>query len=231
MRPRKAREEHVVPLHPSPDTPTTQSQEPAPKPAGKEKGNKLTDTDCKAYDHLSLEVHQLQELTACAGWGRFFGSLMREADEARTQLEFAEKPRDVVKLQATIALVKSQLKKLHQPVEDLNGMRTRWPLFMSELPWRGDFDELTGRVTLIWAGLGEAPGDFHQSLIKSGASTGARPDPSKPAEPADPVVLPATPAATVPGDTVDEDPEEDLDDDENLDPAGGDPEPDDPFGE
>jgi hypothetical protein len=139
-------EGQVAPLNPAATT-----------TAGKDRKGGPTDIDCKAYDRLIHEVQHLQELTGCAGWGRFFGSLLRESDEARTQLEFAEKPRDVVKLQATIALVKSQKKKLHQPVEDLNGMRTRWPLFTSEMPWRADFDELTGRVTLVWAGQGLAP--------------------------------------------------------------------------
>lgn len=114
-------------------------------------------------------------------------------------MEFAEKPRDVIKLQATIALVKSQLKKLQQPVEDLNAMRTRWPLFTDEMPWKADFDEPTGRVTLIWAGKGPAPESLTpitDSQDGMGAPTG-KPTP----EP----------------------------DDEDLDPAGA--EPDDPFGD
>lgn len=223
-RQKKDHEEHVVPLHSVTETAPAPAPEPvpAPKPAGNgPKGNKPTGIDCQAYDRLATEVHRLQELTGCAGWKQFFGSLMREADEARTQLEFAEKPRDVVKLQATIALVKSQKKKLQQPVEDLNGMRGKWPLFTGEMPWRADFDDLTGRVTMVWVGEGEAPGDFAQSLIKPGAATDAPPEPDEPA-------APAAPAAVVAGDTTGEDPD---DGEENLDPLGEEPEEDDPFAE
>ncbi len=142
----------------SPDTP--QARPPAPAAESRVNGPAKTvppDIDCQAYDQLTDEVSQLQELTGCPGWGRFFGSLLREADEARGGLEFAEKPRDVIRLQATIALVKSQLKKLQQPVEDLNALRTKWPLFHQEMPWRADFDEATGRVALTWTGKGEPP--------------------------------------------------------------------------
>lgn len=189
--------ENVVVLNPGAQAPTSMDRKGGP-----------TDIDCKAYDRLGQEVERLQELTNCAGWPLFFGSLLREAEEARTQLEFAEKPRDVIRLQATIALVKSQLKKLQQPVEDLNAMRTRWPLFTHEMPWKGDFDEPTGRVTLIWAGNGPAP----ETITPSQIGSADEPNPARPAAP-------------------DDDDGPDEDEDEGLDPAGPEPEPDDPFGD
>ncbi|MFA7329834.1 MAG: hypothetical protein WC326_02055 [Candidatus Delongbacteria bacterium] len=214
-RQKKDPEDNVVPLNPG-----AQSKDPpapeTPKPTARDqKGGKPTDIDCKAYDRLAEEVHRLQELTGCAGWKQFFGSLLREADEARTQLEFAEKPRDVVKLQATIALVKSQLKKLQQPTEDLNSMRTKWPLFVSEVPWRADFDELTGRVTLVWAGQGEPPSEMRHASLSKALAAQAEPDKAT--------------ASDAPQE--DADPDGDDEDDEDLDATGPGPEPDDPFGE
>ncbi|MFA7331963.1 MAG: hypothetical protein WC326_12915 [Candidatus Delongbacteria bacterium] len=197
-------EGQVVPLN-QVTTPTT----------GKDRKGGPTDIDCRAYDRLIHEVQHLEELTGCAGWGRFFGGLLREADEARTQLEFAEKPRDVIKLQATIALVKSQLKKLHQPVEDLSAMRTKWPLFTGEMPWRADFDEPTGRVTLNWAGQGPAPESYHPITDPEDGEDAPAGD-----QPAEPAALPSRPC-------LDED---DPDEEEDLDTTGPGPEPDDPFG-
>ena len=190
--------------HADPTTPAATTLAPRGRGVTGEPPAKPSPADCTAYDRLVQETSQLQELTRCEGWSRFFGSLAREAEEARGGLEFAEKARDVVKLQATIALVKSQLKKLEQPVDDLNHLRERWPLFAHELPWRAGFDVATGRVTLTWVGEGEPP-----ELESTQAFT-----------PADQAL--ATPVAGLA-------PPTDLGEEEDLD--GEEADPDDPFGD
>lgn len=191
---------------PQPDPKIPQAATPTPLGRGSagEPPARPSPADSTTYDRLVLETSQLQELTRCEGWSRFFGSLVREAEEARGGLEFAEKARDVVKLQATIALVKSQLKKLQQPVDDMNLLRERWPLIAHELPWRAGFDEATGRVTLTWEGEGEPP-EVESTLAftpADSAQAGAETGP--------------TPSA-------------DLGEDEDLD--GEDADPNDPFGD
>ena len=179
------------------------------------KGKGPTDIDCKAYDRLVQEVYELQEITTKPGWKRFFGGLLREAEEARDKFETVEKSKDLAKLQATIALVKNQLRKLQQPVDDLNAMRTKWPLFTGEMPWKARFDEATGSAVLVWAGQGPAPVGPPQPTEHSAGS----------AEDAPPADAPPAHEPTPP--TPDEDEDEDGEDDD-LDPGGA--EDDDPFG-
>jgi hypothetical protein len=212
-RAKKTTVDNVVPLNPEMSATTEQESaqtggaEKESKPKGK--GGPTT-SDCTAYDRLVQELQQQQEMTSCVYWSRFFGGLLREAEEARTGLESAEKTRDLLKLQVTIALVKSQLKKLKQPVEDLNGLRGRWPLFAHEMPWRGDFDELTGRVTLVWTGKGEAPQIPQPTQCATTAET----------QTASPKDCTASAGGL----------EEDEEAGEDLDPIIDDPEEDDPFG-
>ena len=199
-RGRKTTQEAAIPAHSMP-SPTTRDHAGGPfvKPSP---------ADCTAYDQLVLRTSQLQELTGCEGWSLFFGELLAEAVEARASLETAEKTRDLLKLQAIIALVKHQKKKLQQPVDDLNHLRGRWPLFTGELPWRADFDETSGRVTLIWEGQGQPP-----------ELASAQPIPSPSSEVEDPASVPGPGGPP----TADPDEEEELD--------GEDPDPDDPFGD
>ena len=199
-RGRKTTQEAAIPAH---STPSTAARGHAGGPTVKP-----SPADCTAYDQLVLRTSQLQELTGCEGWRLFFGELLAEAEEARASLETAEKTRDLLKLQATIALVKHQMKKLQQPVDDLNHLRGRWPLFTGELPWRADFDEASGRVTLLWEGQGSPP-----------ELASAQPIPSPSSEVEDPASVPG------PGGPHAADPDEE----EELD--GEDPDPDDPFGD
>jgi hypothetical protein len=177
-------------------------------------GKGPTDIDCKAYDRLVEEVSDHMETTKGRGWKRIFGRLLRSKAEALAQLEFAEKSRDVLKQQLTIALVKEQVAFIRQPVDELNAMCDKWPLFAGEMPWRGEYDEQTGRVSLVWAGKGEAP----ERLIVA-----SRTPPAPVEEAAPPVVQPAAPRPSSAPDDEDED-------DEDLDATGPAPEDDDPFG-
>lgn len=106
-------------------------------------------TELENYDRVLADVHELQELTRCKGWSRVFGTLLGEAADATRRLESVEKMHEVIRCQATIALVREQKAKLRQPVDDLNGLRGRYPLFTQDFPYRADYDEATGQVTLI----------------------------------------------------------------------------------
>ena len=176
--------------------------------AGKDRKGGPTDIDCKAYDRLVRKVERLQTITTNEEWAWFFGAMLEESAAAEKALKSCEKMNDVIRCQATITYVDRLVAKLKQPVEDLNAMRTRWPLFTDEMPWKGDFDEPTGRVTLIWAGNGPAP----ETITPSQIGSADEPTPARPAAPDD-------------DDGLDED------EDEDLDPAGPEPEPDDPFGD
>lgn len=114
-------------------------------------------TDLDAYDRQLKKVFDFQALTSASGWSDFFGGLLSDLVVATKALKSCEKMTDVIRCQATIALVENQLARLRQPAEDLNAMRGRWPLFFQDHPYRADFDELTGHVTVIH--LGEDPGN------------------------------------------------------------------------
>jgi hypothetical protein len=200
-RAKKTSEDKVAPLNPE----TATAQEPKAK--GK---SEPSSADCTDYDRLVQEVHKLDDLTSRPGWSWHFGRMLHKAEEARTQLVYAEKTRDLIKLQATVVLVEDYLKDLQQPVDDLNGLRGRWPLFVHVMPWRGDFDELTGRVTLVWTGKGEAPQIPQPTQCATTAET----------QTASPKDCTASAGGL----------EEDEEAGEDLDPIIDDPEEDDPFG-
>jgi hypothetical protein len=113
-------------------------------------------------------------------------------------------------LQATVVLAEDHLKDLQQPVDDLNDLRGRWPLFAHVMPWRGDFDARTGRVALVWTGQGEAPQVPQPTLCVAVAET-------RTASPAEPTAGTGEPL-------------EDEEENEDLDLLGAGPEDDDPFG-
>lgn len=117
------------------------------------------EADLESFDRKLMEVHELQELTRCKAWARTHGRLLQAAATAATALESAEKMHDVVRCQSTIALAREMTAWLRQPGDDLNGMRDRYPLFTQDFPARADFDEPTGRVTVIHLGRNQAGQD------------------------------------------------------------------------
>jgi hypothetical protein len=200
-RAKKTTEDRVAPLNPE----TATAQEPKAK--GK---SEPSSADCTDYDRLVQEVHKLDDLTSRPGWSWHFGRMLHKAEEARTQLVYAEKTRDLIRLQATVVLAEDHLKDLQQPVDDLNDLRGRWPLFAHVMPWRGDFDARTGRVALVWTGQGEAPQVPQPTLCVAVAET-------RTASPAEPTAGTGEPL-------------EDEEENEDLDLLGAGPEDDDPFG-
>jgi hypothetical protein len=180
----------------------------AQAPASKDRKGGPTDFDCKAYDRLVRKVERLQAISTNEEWAWLFGAMLEESATAEKALKSCEKMNEVIRCQATIAYVDRIVAKLRQPIEDLNALRTKWPLFTGEMPWKGDFDEPTGRVTLIWAGNGQAPETISPCQFGDACDPGAVP-------------------AVKPED--DDTPDEDEDEDEDT--TGPDPEPDDPFGD
>ncbi len=105
--------------------------------------------DLESYDRKLKETFELQAHTSGPSWKWFFGGMLESCTAAEKALKSCEKMNDVIRCQATIAYVESQLARLARVAQDLNDMRTRYPLFTQDYPYRADFDELTGRVTVI----------------------------------------------------------------------------------
>ncbi|MDP2361992.1 MAG: hypothetical protein Q8O14_14790 [bacterium] len=122
------------------------------KAANEGQEGKPPNADVDAYDRLLKEAFTFRATTSSPGWPAIFGSMLADSNAAAVALKSCEKMNDVIRCQATIAYVEGLLVKLRQPGDDLNAMRKRYPLFMQEFHYRADFDELTGRVTLIELG-------------------------------------------------------------------------------
>jgi hypothetical protein len=156
--------------------------------------------DLETYDRKLKELFELETFTSQASWPWFFGGLLADSTAAAKALKSCEKMNDVIRCQATIAYAESQLAKLAQVVQDLNDQSTRYPLFTQDYPYRADFDELTGRVTVIHlnpedralprAGLGGPP-------VVADASAGAE-------LPSDPILEPEPLPEPDPGDPFDD---------------------------
>lgn len=106
-------------------------------------------TAVRDYDDLVRELRDLEEMTDTRGWRTFYGNLLSARDGAKENLLTAEKMNDVVKAQATVNLVESLVKRLTEPVERINELRGRFPLFDREFVYSGELDAESGRVVLV----------------------------------------------------------------------------------
>lgn len=123
-----------------PSLPLDTARRPGPEPPA---------TAVRDYDDLVRELKDLEEMTDTRGWRTFYGNLLSARDGAKENLLTAEKMNDVVKAQATVNLVESLVKRLTEPVERINELRGRFPLFDREFVYSGELDAESGRVVLV----------------------------------------------------------------------------------
>ncbi len=101
------------------------------------------------YQDLVQELLDLQEMTHTRGWRTVFGQLLDARDNAKTCLLTAEKMNDVIRMQSTAKLVDEQIQRLLEPVERINELREKYPLFESEFQYSAELDKKTGRITVV----------------------------------------------------------------------------------
>jgi len=100
-------------------------------------------------DDLVRDVRDLEEMTTTRGWKTFYGNMLAAKASAKEGFLTAAKMNEVIHGQATVSLVDNQIERLKDTITRLNELYERYPLFRDEFRYKGEFDETTGRVTLI----------------------------------------------------------------------------------
>lgn len=185
-------------------------------------------TAVRDFDDLVREVRDLEEMTGCRGWKLFFADLLSARASAKAGFLTAEKMNDVVRCQATVKLVDDQIARLQAPVDRLNELRTRYPLFENEFCYTGSLDTETGRVALSYH-KPAAPIDPLCDAADPDGAEGAEEPPSCEGPGDDLAVGPGVAASDRQDDAPSADApsgDDDADDDDDTDDAGA---PADPF--
>ena len=100
------------------------------------------------YDSHLEDVTALKAMTDTAAWKRFYAGMKADIARHGEDVLDAEKPRDVVKHQEGVKLLRGLISRVQTPVDELNLYAHSMPLFSPEMKIRAQWNDALGQVEL-----------------------------------------------------------------------------------
>lgn len=120
-----------------------QEEDPPAMPAREAPAQAVRD-----FDDLVREAKDLQEMSSSRGWKLFYGEMLSARSVAKDALLIVDKTSELKYHQATVSLVNKLINRLKEPIDRLNELRSKHPLFEDEFCYTAELDEITGRIDL-----------------------------------------------------------------------------------
>jgi hypothetical protein len=100
------------------------------------------------YEKMLSQVMDLKEMTQTEAWQRNYRWLKMQVKKHADDILDAEKPRDVVRHQEGVKLIKEILESVKGPVEEMNEFISKMPLFSGSFKVRAAWNDDLGIVQL-----------------------------------------------------------------------------------
>lgn len=102
----------------------------------------------KDYKGHLTTVEELKEMTDTTAWKKFHTNLQRRIDGAAKAILDAEKPRDVIRCQESVKLIRAIIAEARTPVDALDSFCNAMPLFAQNFSVRAAWNDGLGIVEL-----------------------------------------------------------------------------------
>lgn len=103
------------------------------------------------YEERLTKVRALKEMTDTKAWLRYYDSLIGARKYHEQAILTEEKTRAMVAHQEAIKFINETIKKIQEPIDELNGYCSAMPLFGSSFHTRAQWNPAIGTVELVEA--------------------------------------------------------------------------------
>lgn len=100
------------------------------------------------YDARLKDVSELKDMTDTPAWQKLYAEMQASIDKHAADILDVEKPRDVVKHQEGVKVLRGLIFQIRAPVDALNSFVNNTPLFAPAEVARANFNEALGTVEL-----------------------------------------------------------------------------------
>lgn len=100
------------------------------------------------YEARLKDVTELKDMTDTPAWQKLYAEMQVSIDRHAVDVLDAEKPRDVVKHQEGVKILRGLIFQVRGPVDALNSFVNNTPLFAPSEVARANFNEALGTVEL-----------------------------------------------------------------------------------
>lgn len=101
------------------------------------------------YEKSLKAVRELNDMTKMPAWQKFYAGLQTKKRNIKDKFDEIEKPREIVKAQMKIKAIAEVQAEVKAPVEAMMAIISNYPLFAPSMKTRAQWDENSGRVTLV----------------------------------------------------------------------------------
>lgn len=100
------------------------------------------------YEERLKEVEELKAMTDTPAWQKYYAEMMASIEKHAVDILETEKPRETIRHQEGVKILRGQIFKLKQPIDTLNNFVNNTPLFAPADVARANFNEALGTVEL-----------------------------------------------------------------------------------